>query len=555
MTRSPWRHLVLACGLAAVGSLVLAASWLDLLVSDEEGATWSISEVTERIELGGDGSRLLTLEARPEVEGVASLVFTVDGVRRSTVNLGEAEPREFVSTVERSEDDVEEFVAASTADASRWPAGFTYLTSSDLELGTDPSHGRQLVAVRFPGLDVASAAEITAAEVRFTAQGTSSGPLTLRVRGVLAPAPLDLAEDAEGSGSGLLSDATLTTASITWDVETTWRDDDVVSTPDLTPLVEEVLAGAADGEIEVTFVFEHLEGDGFRRAHALDGPGGPPSLHLAVVEPASSGPVALQVPNGTSTISVIGYAEPGGRGAVVGSVELEVVAVAQGEPAAGAEGGEAGADPNAAPAPESEDQDPAVDAAPGPEVEPDSAAEPESDPQAETEAPESETDWEPRSAPEPDPSPSGQAPEPDVTAEPEATPPPGANATPVPAPAPDPEPATPPTPLPTPEATPAPQPAMPVVPPVLRLVELVPRGDVASLVTVVLTEPAQAPVRPLLVAGTCDVRGDTILGLKAVATGESGSTTTIRVSATALRLGGFVVVLDGVTDACLPLTR
>ena len=48
---------------------------------------------------------------------------------------------------------------------------------------------------------------ITSAEVRFTAQDSSSGALTLRVRGVLAPASLDFVEDDEGSGSGLLSDA------------------------------------------------------------------------------------------------------------------------------------------------------------------------------------------------------------------------------------------------------------------------------------------------------------------------------------------------------------
>jgi hypothetical protein len=168
----------------------------------------------------------------------ASLVVELDGEVVATVDAPELTP---VGVTVAPGDDAEEFLGPSRADAARWPAGFTFVSSSDLELGYDPSHTDQLVGIRFTDLGVPAGSRIAFAEVVFTADGPSDGRLRLMIDAERAAAAAGFVEDEAGEPTEALSSRTRTSSSLTWELEEAWRGGDRYTTPDLSAIVQEVV--------------------------------------------------------------------------------------------------------------------------------------------------------------------------------------------------------------------------------------------------------------------------------------------------------------------------
>jgi hypothetical protein len=145
-------------------------------------------------------------------------------------------------------------------------------------------------------------------------------------------------------------------------------------------------------------------------------------------------------------------------------------------------------------------------------------------------------------------------PEPDTEADSESAPAPE----PTPEPAPDPEPAAP--------HVPTPAPAAPTLPArsenvtrvdlihvrsirtviILGDVEIVSYDDATTGITLSWRRPRTAPMAAAIHAGSCAAPGEALLELRPLEPTEEESTLRVPVSGSALRLGGFVVL---VTDA------
>lgn len=73
-------------------------------------------------------------------------------------------------------------VASGTDDAEQRTNGSMYLNSSDLEFSHDVDTGQQYIGLRFPNFGVPKGATITSARLEVTADESSSGSMTLRIR-------------------------------------------------------------------------------------------------------------------------------------------------------------------------------------------------------------------------------------------------------------------------------------------------------------------------------------------------------------------------------------
>ena len=306
----------LALALAPVAA-AQATPWLELEVVDADGRRVAVGDGTEAIDLDASPRRL-TLVMRPLVGDVESLTIAVDGITHTILEIGDADVRTFATSVAVGSDDAEEFLDASASDAARWPAGFTYTSSSDLELGVDPPHGRQLVYVRFRDLTVPDPTTLAHAEVRFTADGSSSGPVTLRIVGARVTDANAPGQDEEGSASMGLSTLPRTDASVSWTLDAPWNGGDVVATPDLTEILAEVWTTPGDEPRDIALLFEPVDGDGTRRAFSADRRGGPdgsaPSLHLTTREGPPMPPIAIDLPDAEAVVTITGHGQSAGAG-------------------------------------------------------------------------------------------------------------------------------------------------------------------------------------------------------------------------------------------------
>jgi hypothetical protein len=379
------------------------------------------------------GSSRLRAEVMSGIEDVRSFVFAIDGIAVTTVDRAMAGSIERL--VVRGEDDAEEFLAPSALDAERWPTSYTFVTSSDLELGYDPSHTHQLVGVRFDSIGVPPGSRITSAEVTFTADGRSEGDLVLGVWAERSPSGASFVEDEDGVGSGGLSSRPRTTASTRWSIDERWASGTRYATPDLSALVQEVVDLEGWGsDSALVLLFEAVALDTtFRRAFAFEGSGEDldrvARLHLDH-EPKDAGSAAsvaaiIDVPQGASELSVTAFRESAGQGTPAGTITVSLFRQPETD--------EVGDDPTVAPQTPTAPDPPAPAPRPEPEPEPEGQpeAQPEPEPAAEPEAePEPEPDTEPEPEPEPEPGapPEPQepqpstAPEPEPAAEPEAEP-------------------------------------------------------------------------------------------------------------------------------------
>lgn len=472
----------------------------------------------DTLDLTGSTVRTVFLEPIDVGEATRSVAFTIDDERPSVVNappfaLGDLGVNEGSSgTLElpvlRGEDDAEEFIDASLRDSEQFPAGFTYHTSSDLDLVFDPNHSRQVVGIRFDDVELPPNASITSAAIVFTADGTRGGDVTLTIRGERDGASQPFAQDAFETGTSSISTRRQTVASVTWAIDEEWLNNGRYETPDLTAVVQEIInwpdwrPGAP-----LTFIIEGTEGTSLRRAYSYDGrrtPGREPMLRLTYSAPPEAVAAPVTLPEGESTLIVTPYGRWSAAGDEGPSLQARIVTTAT------------TADPVAeppAPAEPTEPSEPAAD-----------AAVPESPPVIEAE-------------PEAEPAP---------TAEPE---PPAAAATPQ---------AEEPT---VAEATP---PASTVNGTVSPLWDADTRGTIfverdeatgGARVTIELDVPATGMVSLEIRSGTCSAPGEVLARLAPIGAGERSSTTTVPTSATALRFGGFVVfVRSGTPVGCGQIT-
>jgi hypothetical protein len=267
------------------------------------------------------GVSRLRLEVPTGITDAGSLVFALDGEVVATVDAVSDGVLEV--PVASGEDDAEEFVTPSSADPERWPASWTYVTSSDLEFGYDPSHGDQVVAVRFQDLAVPAGVRIVRAEAAFTADGTSDGPLTLTVSAERSSDPTVFVEDPDGQSSGGLSRRPRTQATVAWVPEDPWRSGARYVTPNLSEIVQEVI-GLADWERggALVLLFDAAQRTtNYRRAFAFEGSDGDsdriPRLLLEFeVDPATVRPVVItiDVPLHSTVLTVTPYALQGAGG-------------------------------------------------------------------------------------------------------------------------------------------------------------------------------------------------------------------------------------------------
>ncbi|MEX2543432.1 MAG: hypothetical protein WD314_16625 [Trueperaceae bacterium] len=180
-------------------------------------------------------------------------------------------------TVERSigsaNDDAEEFLDGSADDAERWPAGFSYTVSSDLELAHDPLHGGQIVGLRFTDLDIPALTRIDEAVLAFVADSDQSAPLEVTIVAESVPAPDAFNQDADSEASHDLSSRPLTAAAVAWSPQP-WTTGQEYRSPNIAPLIQELVnhpdwqSGAG---IVIMIRPTRTGGSALRSAYSFDG--------------------------------------------------------------------------------------------------------------------------------------------------------------------------------------------------------------------------------------------------------------------------------------------
>lgn len=177
--------------------------------------------------------------------------------------------------------------------------------STDLELVVDGAAVNK-TGMRFQSISVPRYAVIKKAYVQFVAKGTSSGALTLTVKGEAADNPGTFLTTPAGSK---VSGRTPTTASVSWSPGN-WGTDKLAGpderTPDLSGIVQEIVnrSGWSSGNSMVILVTGTT---GTRRAYSWDNTDHTlaPQLHieweLPIVTVAATDSVAREPDNGTDT--------------------------------------------------------------------------------------------------------------------------------------------------------------------------------------------------------------------------------------------------------------
>lgn len=254
-----------------------------------------------------NGSEIAVADAPP-----FELAFTLDEDGTLRIPVGATSLGVYETAVSSGVDDAEQFLEPSGADPDRWPGGYTYLSSSDLELGSDPDHARQIVGLRFPAVEVPAGATVTSAEVVFTAQGQSDGTPRVTVRALAADDAAPFEPDPEGEGSRGLETRRSGTASATWtfDGDDPWIDGSEHPSPDLAAIVQEVVARPSWEEGNALGFLLSGSGDEVRRAHAYESdPASAARLRIAFRTAAE----VLTLSSGPHRLSVVPY-EDGRQG-------------------------------------------------------------------------------------------------------------------------------------------------------------------------------------------------------------------------------------------------
>ncbi len=262
-------------GGAAAGSVVSSPAGIDT-GAGENSAEFAVgTEVTLTASAttggfaawtGGDCAGVMTLTCVVTIgEGEAGVAANFNDISTATI------------IITAIAEDSEEFAAASADDGDRWPEGFSRRTSNDLEVGIDPDHAPQYIALRFTSTGVPAGARISSASVALTAldPNPNSGDFSVEVWGEANAAPAELGDDADNTASFDISSRTPTTATATWDVAGAWTPGSQYSTPDLTAILQEIVGLAGFNGNVVLVLGPNTENGNYRRAqpaHTTNGP-------------------------------------------------------------------------------------------------------------------------------------------------------------------------------------------------------------------------------------------------------------------------------------------
>jgi hypothetical protein len=181
-------------------------------------------------------------------------------------------------------------ITSSTDDAEeKFDGSYVTATSSDLELVYDTwnSQGHQKVGLRFTDVLIPSSATITNAYIQFTADGASSGSISLTIKGEKST---NANTYSHGSGSSF-SNRPQTTSSVEWVLANTWSNNQAGEnqrTPNLATVIEEVIT-SNNWQIGNSLAFI-ITGTGdensLRRAFSYDG--SPAKSAVLVIEYTSN---------------------------------------------------------------------------------------------------------------------------------------------------------------------------------------------------------------------------------------------------------------------------
>jgi hypothetical protein len=152
-------------------------------------------------------------------------------------------------------------IVATTDDAEEDLAtGVMYGTSSDLEIMHDG--GEQVVAVRFPSVNIPANAVVISATITFDVDevrpGQSDADVTVNIYGESNPNSAELSSDDAN-----LSTRTPTSAAVTWQPAASVAEHELLVSADISDIINEIVAmtGWAQGN-PVTILFGHASGSG-----------------------------------------------------------------------------------------------------------------------------------------------------------------------------------------------------------------------------------------------------------------------------------------------------
>ena len=220
-----------------------------------------------------------------QCDGIKELTCTLTIVTAQppvTANFNEASTVT-VRIAERS-DTAEEFLTASSSNPTRWPLGYTYIRSDDLEIAYDPQHGPQAIGLRFTGVTVPAKAVILSAFLGFTAfdspnTGTETD-VAVTITGEASASSTTFVDDPNETGpnppSFGVTSLTPTDASVPWTITGAWSADVEYSSADTGTIVQEIvdLAGWTSGGSLIFIIRPDDEASvAFRRAYSSGNPG------------------------------------------------------------------------------------------------------------------------------------------------------------------------------------------------------------------------------------------------------------------------------------------
>ncbi|MCB0616101.1 MAG: T9SS type A sorting domain-containing protein, partial [Phaeodactylibacter sp.] len=209
---------------------------------------------------------------------------------------GNSAPTQTCAMVSESSDDAEE------------QGGPADLTSSDLELATDPNLGSQTVGIRFTGLNIPQGAVITSAYVQFTVDETDNGEAcSLNIYGQAADNALTFASVLND-----ISGRPKTTATVNW-APPAWLGvgdaGPAQQTPDLSAIIQEIVnRGGYTSNSAIALI---INGTGNRTAESINGSlNGAPELCVEYLYAAVANRTAAPTTPNTTVVEGTGIEQP-----------------------------------------------------------------------------------------------------------------------------------------------------------------------------------------------------------------------------------------------------
>ncbi|MCB0614930.1 MAG: T9SS type A sorting domain-containing protein, partial [Phaeodactylibacter sp.] len=156
----------------------------------------------------------------------------------------------------------------SSSDDAEQQGGPADLTSSDLELATDPSLGIQTIGMRFNGLNIPQGAVITNAYIQFTVDETANdNPCLINIYG----------QAADNAGTFLAASANIssrprTNAAASWSPQAWLSIGDAgvaQQTPDISSIIQEIVN--RNGYTSASSIAIIMDGTGRRTAESFNG--------------------------------------------------------------------------------------------------------------------------------------------------------------------------------------------------------------------------------------------------------------------------------------------